>query len=127
MADAAAMPTGWKLDQAGRAMLLERYPPAYPRTLADHVTFKSGDGARDAEIPDPVGRAEIVGRADDGEGVEAYVVAIDGDTGRPDGSTWHVTWSLGQGREAKESNRNRGEALAVNAASRTPGASASSR
>ena len=98
------MPTGWKLDPAARELLLKRLPPAYPRTIADHVTFKSGDDARDAEIPDPVTRAEIVGRADDGEGVEAYVVAIDGDTARPDGSTWHVTWSLGQGREAKESN-----------------------
>ena len=98
------MPTGWKLDPSRRAMLLQRHPPAYPRVVAHHVTFKSGDEARDAEIPDPVTRAEIVGRADDGEGVEAYVVAIDGDTGRPDGGTWHITWSLGQGREARESN-----------------------
>ncbi|MCA1662097.1 MAG: hypothetical protein LC648_08060 [Novosphingobium sp.] len=98
------MTTGWKLDRDSRAALLERYPPAYPHAVADHVTFKSGDEARDEEIPDAVARAEIVGRGDDGEGVEAYVVAIDGDTARPDGSTWHVTWSLGQGREAKESN-----------------------
>ena len=32
------------------------------------------------------------------------VVAIEGETGRPDGSTWHITWSLGPGRKAKESN-----------------------
>jgi hypothetical protein len=99
-----AMPTGWKLEPSARAALLERHPPTYPRVVADHVTFKSDDGARDAAIPDPAPSAEIVGRADDGEGVEAYVVAIDGDTGRPDGGTWHITWSLGQGREAKESN-----------------------
>ena len=98
------MPTGWKLDKSSRAALLERHPPSYSRVVADHVTFKSGDAARDAEIPDPVTRPEIVGRADDGEGVEAYVVAIDGDTGRADGGTWHITWSLGQGRDAKESN-----------------------
>ena len=98
------MPTGWKLDKSSRAALLERRPPVYPRVVADHVTFKSGDEARDAEIPDPVTHAEIVGRADDGEGVEAYVVTIDGDTARPDGGTWHITWSLGQGREARESN-----------------------
>jgi hypothetical protein len=33
------------------------------------------------------------------------VVSIDGATGRPDGSTFHITWSLGPGRRAKESNR----------------------
>lgn len=98
------MPTGWKLDPSLRAALLERRPPVYSRVVADHVTFKSGDDARDAEIPDPVPSAEIVGRADDGAGVEAYVVAIDGDTARPDGGTWHITWSLGEGRGAKESN-----------------------
>jgi hypothetical protein len=36
--------------------------------------------------------------------VEARVVAIDGSTGRPDGRTYHMTWSLGPGRRAKESN-----------------------
>jgi hypothetical protein len=32
------------------------------------------------------------------------VVAIDGSTDRPDGSTFHITWSLGPGRRARESN-----------------------
>jgi hypothetical protein len=32
------------------------------------------------------------------------VVTIDGDTARPDGSTFHITWSLGSGRRARESN-----------------------
>ena len=32
------------------------------------------------------------------------VVTIDGDTARPDGSTFHITWSLGDGRRARESN-----------------------
>ena len=38
------------------------------------------------------------------QGVEAMVVTIDGDTARPDGSTFHITWSLGDGRRARESN-----------------------
>jgi hypothetical protein len=32
------------------------------------------------------------------------VVELDGTTDRPDGSTYHITWSLGPGREARESN-----------------------
>jgi hypothetical protein len=47
---------------------------------------------------------EIVGRADDGKGVEAMVVSIADTTARPDGSTYHITWSLAHGREAVESN-----------------------
>jgi hypothetical protein len=32
------------------------------------------------------------------------VVRIAGTTDRPDGSTYHITWSLAAGRAAKESN-----------------------
>ena len=32
------------------------------------------------------------------------VVEIDGTTDRPDGSTYHITWSLCADRAAKESN-----------------------
>ena len=48
--------------------------------------------------------ARIVGRADDGESLECLVVELDGTTDRPDGSTYHITWSLGPGRRAIESN-----------------------
>jgi hypothetical protein len=36
--------------------------------------------------------------------VQALVVEIGGSTRRADGGTYHITWSLGPGREAKESN-----------------------
>ena len=91
--------TGWKLDRGERDALLRDHPPAYGEPVADHVTLEVGG----KEIPGDV-RAEIVGRADDGKGVEAMVVTVDGTTDRPDGSTYHITWSLGPGRRAKESN-----------------------
>ena len=92
---------GWKLLRADRRALLRRFPPRYRSVVAEHVTFMPGpDGAPMPEAD----RAEVVGRADDGAGVEALVVAIAGSTARPDGSTWHVTWSLAAGRAAKESN-----------------------
>ena len=93
---------GWKLAPKDRAALLERFPPRYARAVADHVTLKP-DLPGEALPPAP-GEALIVGRADDGAGVEAMVVRLDGTTDRPDGSTWHITWSLGEGRRAKESN-----------------------
>ena len=93
---------GWKVDRDDRARLLARFPPKYARTDADHVTLRSRVAA-DAALPDAT-VGVIVGRSDDGQGVEAMVVQVDGTTDRPDGSTYHITWSLEPGRNAVESN-----------------------
>ena len=92
---------GWLLAEDDRDRLLKQFPPRFDKTVAHHVTLKS-EAERDPVPPNV--RAEIVGRTDDGEGVEAMVVTIDGTTDRPDGSTYHITWSLGDGRRARESN-----------------------
>ena len=94
---------GWKLDRAQREELLERFPPQYPDAIADHVTLKSN--AQRDQLPAEV-VSQIVGRADDQDSLECLVVAIDGSTDRPDGSIFHITWSLdrSKGREARESN-----------------------
>lgn len=95
---------GWKLDRAERTSLLQRFPPAYDHVVADHVTLAAKIGAGAPLPAETAGR--FVGRADDGNGVEAVVVEIAGTTDRPDGSTYHVTWSLdrAKGRRAVESN-----------------------
>lgn len=94
--------TGWKLNRDERAQLLDRFPPRYGDVIADHVTLRVGASA-DTPLPRQV-PARIVGRADDGESLECMVVELDGTTDRPDGSTYHITWSLGPGRKARESN-----------------------
>jgi hypothetical protein len=94
--------TGWKLPEQVRASLIERFPPRYENVIADHVTLRVG-----ATPQTPLPReaeARIVGRADDGDSLECLVVELDGTSDRPDGSTYHITWSLGAGREARESN-----------------------
>ncbi len=91
---------GWLVDQEQRVELLQQFPPRYEKTVADHVTLQSGT---DEALPEAA-IGEIIGRADDGEGVEALVVSIDGSADRPGGGTYHITWSLAEGREAKESN-----------------------
>jgi len=93
---------GWKLDRGQRRELLRQFPPRYRNPIADHVTLVSG-AAADAPLPEETG-AELIGRADDGRGVEAMVVRLGGTADRPDGSTYHITWSLKDGREARESN-----------------------
>lgn len=94
---------GWKLDRAQRAELLQQFPPRYGEIDADHVTLKT-NSAGDSPLPEER-LGEIVGRGDDGEGVEAMVVSIGGTVDRPDGSIYHITWSLGPGRKAHESNK----------------------
>src|SRR3546814_13760953 len=96
--------TGWKLDRNVRAQLLERFPPTWPDVIADHVTLQAGASANE---PLPAQEAaEIVGKVDDGVGLQALIVSIDGRTDRPDGSTYHITWSLdrSRGRTAIQSN-----------------------
>lgn len=96
--------TGWKLDEAERAELLKRFPPEWPDVIADHVTLSY---KVDPDGPLPEARSgEIMGGINDGEGLQAMVVAIDGMIERPDGGIYHITWSLdrARGRKAVESN-----------------------
>jgi hypothetical protein len=95
---------GWALDRVERDALLDRIAPAYPDVIANHVTLRA-KVAEDVPLPPPA-RCEIIGRADDGQGVQALVVRMDGTTDRPDGSTFHITWSIdkARGRRASHSN-----------------------
>ncbi|HEU4959762.1 MAG TPA: hypothetical protein VFT56_05085 [Sphingomonas sp.] len=97
--------TGWKLDRHARAALLVRFPPEWPDVIADHVTLDMNAGP-DTPLPCETHGA-IVGGINDEAGLQAMVVAIGGTTARPDGSTYHITWSLdrAQGREPIQSNQ----------------------
>jgi len=94
--------TGWELNRSEREALLKRFPPAWPDVIADHITLDAQAEAG-ASLP-CTRRADIVGEVNDGAGLQAMVVAIGGTTDRPDGGTYHITWSLDGGRNAVESN-----------------------
>ncbi len=94
--------TGWKLPRDERERLLDRFPPRYRNVIADHVTLHVGATPQTPLPHKP--DARIVGRCDDENSLECLVVQLDGTTDRPDGSTYHITWSLGPGRTARESN-----------------------
>jgi hypothetical protein len=95
--------TGWKLPEVERELLLRRFPPRYENVVADHVTLRVG-ATPDTPLPNKPESSKVIGRADDGKSLECLVVELDGTTDRPDGSTYHITWSLGPGRRARESN-----------------------
>jgi hypothetical protein len=102
--------TGWKLPEVERELLLRRFPPKYENVVANHVTLRVG-ATPETPLPDKPQRSAVIGRADDGTSLECLVVELDGTTERPDGSTYHITWSLGPDRRARESNdllRNQG-------------------
>jgi len=95
--------TGWKLSREERDRLLAQFPPKYENVVADHVTLRVGANAS-TPLPRQPAATRIIGRADDEQSLECMVVEMDGTTDRPDGSTYHITWSLGAGRRARESN-----------------------
>lgn len=83
---------GWEIPAAERARLLGMFVPKYPDVIAHHITQRLG-GKKDPTLPtETIGW--VVGHADDGMGLEALVVMIGGTTDRPDGKTFHITWSL---------------------------------
>lgn len=96
--------TGWLLPDEERERLLKLFPPHYPDVIAHHVTLDFGV-PDDTPLPPQV-EAEVVGVADDASGVQALVVSIDGKLGRPDGSIFHITWSIDRekGRKPVHSN-----------------------
>jgi hypothetical protein len=95
--------TGWKLPSDERDALLQRFRPKYENVVADHVTLRVGAPSQ-TPLPRRPQSARIIGRADDGDSLECLVIELDGSTDRPDGSTYHITWSLGPDRNARESN-----------------------
>ena len=103
-APAAAASTGWRLGEAEREALLERFPPAYPQVHARHVALKIAARARE-RLPEACwGR--VVGHVDDDAGMQCLVVEVEGATLRWDGGVFHFCWSLDPalGRRPVEAN-----------------------
>lgn len=74
--------------------------PLFSQVILEHVTFKFPDSNSAPRTK----RVEIIGWAND-ERVQALLVTIDGQSVRPDGKLYHLTYSLGPGAKAMESNR----------------------
>ena len=95
------------LSEESRAMLAEQFPPQFEKFIGHHTTVKFG--ASDKDPLPPAGTYEVVGyaytkeRRMEGSGIEALVVAIDGNIHREDGEIYHITWSHGPGYAPKNS------------------------
>jgi len=95
----------FELDEQSRNILLKTFPPKYPEVIGHHITHQFGvpEGTK---LPSDVKDVKVIGYADDGTSLEALVVDVNGSTQRPDGGTYHITWSLDreQGRKPVHSN-----------------------
>jgi len=99
------MYTGYKLTKESRAKLREVYPPSNPTWLGHHITEKYGVPA-DYPPPKKPSNVFVIGLLED-EGIEGFLVSIDGSTIRPSGGKYHITWSIdeGKGRKPVETNK----------------------
>lgn len=95
---------GFLLSPTSKQELLSYFPPKYPKLIGHHVTHKYG--ITNAEPLPEGGAAYVVGYADDGEGLEALVVEINNARIRPDGSIYHITWSLDPSKGKKPVHSN---------------------
>lgn len=87
------MYTAFVLSEESRQKLAVKFPPRYTEFIGHHVTVEYGVPA-DYRLPDPPKTIKVIGRVDNGEGLEVLVVSVNGKTRRPDGRRYHITWSL---------------------------------
>ena len=93
---------GWLLSAEDRASLLKKFEPAYSDVIAHHITF-----SQDTKLALPdVKKFEVVGIADDLNGVQALVIALDGNTARTNGRHYHITWSIDRAKGCKPVDSN---------------------
>ena len=98
------MYTAYVLTDESRVLLEKKYPPKYSKFIGHHVTVKFGVPKNAAEAPDEA-TVKVLGIEDNGDGLEALVVSVNGKSKRADGSMYHITWSLEPEKYApKDSN-----------------------
>ena len=91
----------YELDKESKSMLMTKFPPKYPEVRYDHITIQMG--GLGAKVPDPAQKVEVVGIANDGNGIEAFIVRVNGTPMRQDGRPWHITASFDSSKKAPAS------------------------
>lgn len=82
--------------------LLELFPPKYERTIAHHITVRF-KGINKDDFP-PEETIQVIGYVDSKDGLEALVAQVGDSSKRPDGSVYHITWSLRGSYKPYDSN-----------------------
>ena len=83
------MYSAYVLSEESRKELAVQFPPKYSKFVGHHVTHEFPA----TEVP-PVQHCVVISHLDSGDGLECFVVQVNGDSGRPDKGCYHLTWSL---------------------------------
>lgn len=94
----------YTLSTASRTALLQHFKPKYPEVICEHVTYKFPAKSTD-ELPPAAKEAHVIGY-ENGDGIEAIVVEINGSKTRPDGKLFHITLSLDRAKGKKPVHSN---------------------
>lgn len=78
------------------------FPPRFSKFNPHHVTITYGVTQQEP-LPQGMAQIEVVGYASDRKGLETFICKVNGTETRPDGLTYHITWSYDpkQGYEPK--------------------------
>lgn len=87
------MYVGYELTEHTKKKLMEIFPPKYSRIFGHHITTKFGTSNKE-DIPGYTEEVQVIAYSDSGDGLEALVVSVDGDSRKEDGNFFHITWSL---------------------------------
>lgn len=96
------MYSGWLIKDASVTQLKNIFGVKHPDFIGHHVTFMFG---KDSSMP-PEADIEVVGHCVT-KTVECFVVTVNGSMMRPDGSIYHLTWSLDKSKGAKPVDSNK--------------------
>ncbi len=97
--------TGYLLTEESRNLLKSKFHPEYPDFIGHHITYEFGVPPDSPEPPEPKS-VVVIGHAVQ-NGVEAFLVEIDGTINRPSGGKYHITWSIDRslGKKPVDSNK----------------------
>lgn len=105
VSDVTKTKTGYEafeLTPQARSTLAKLFPPKYPEFIGHHITHMFGVPMSHASSYGDTVDFEVIGYADDGEGLEALVVRPRvSRLSRPDGKIYHITWSLDRSKGMK--------------------------
>lgn len=96
----------YRFNDQARTRLAEIFPPKYSEFVGHHVTVAFNVKSVEDLISNVPTIGKIVGHADNGIGLEALVVEVNGTTQRPDGKIYHITWSLDRQKGFRPSQSN---------------------
>lgn len=91
------------INEGSRNTLIEMFPPQYSKVVAHHITVQFGSVTHN-DVPE-LAEINVVGYLNTGDGLEVLIVSVNGSVSRPDGSTYHITWSLQNGYKPVDSNK----------------------